>query len=343
VSQISPPIRIVLALAVAFLVAWMTILKPKADVVETTPTPTTGNVATGEPAVSAPGKIAQTAKDAVTNANAKQSAAMGETTGGTGTATGTAKSEAKAAETATTAATAGVLAGLPKPVVKAITTQKILVLLFWNPKSVEDRAVRSAVRKVDRWDGRVWVKAVPIERISRYGRVTRGVDVQQSPTVVVVDRKLAATSLVGFVDRQTIDQAVVDALRNSGGLFTSGYLRKVSDLCSRTDRKLFAIVEPNQPSQARRYVSQFASGWSAFAADLRGIAAPARFAGFKRSTVADATAVAAAAADWSKALGSKPSAARLASTGPTFMKRVAPIDTRFQARMRDQHVLACAE
>jgi hypothetical protein len=34
---------------------------------------------------------------------------------------------------------------------------------------------------------------------------------------VVVDRNRQVTSLVGYVDRQTIDQAVTDALRNSRG------------------------------------------------------------------------------------------------------------------------------
>ena len=37
---------------------------------------------------------------------------------------------------------------------------------------------------------------------------TRGVNLEQSPTVVVADRDLRAETLVGYVDRTTIDQAV---------------------------------------------------------------------------------------------------------------------------------------
>ena len=56
-------------------------------------------------------------------------------------------------------------------------------------------------------------------------------DVQQSPTVVVADPNLEAETLVGYVDAATINQAVVDALRHSGGMFTSSYLRAVDKVC----------------------------------------------------------------------------------------------------------------
>src|SRR6476646_10535944 len=102
VSQISPPIRIVLAVAALFLVAWMTVLKPKsADVSAPTPTKT-GNVATGKPAVSAPGKLAEKAKSAVEDASAKHATTLeGETaTPATGAATKSATGDAAAAKPA---------------------------------------------------------------------------------------------------------------------------------------------------------------------------------------------------------------------------------------------------
>lgn len=62
-SQISPPIRILLVLAIAVTGIYMLFMRPKADVVPpATPAP---NVQTSEPAVSKPGKIAESAQDAV--------------------------------------------------------------------------------------------------------------------------------------------------------------------------------------------------------------------------------------------------------------------------------------
>ena len=105
------------------------------------------------------------------------------------------------------------------------------MLLFWNGKSADDKAVRAALKKVDRWNGRVSVQVAPIRQISKYGRISRGVDVEQSPTIVVTDPELRAETLVGYVDTTTIDQAVVDAFRNTTGLFTSAYLREINGVC----------------------------------------------------------------------------------------------------------------
>ena len=340
-SQISPPIRIVLAVAALFLVAWMTVLKPKSDVVEPIAPITTGNVATGQPAESAAGKMAAKAKGAVTAANDKHNAALGETTTpsttpATGTAAGT-TGEAPAAGTQVS----GELAGLPKPVVNAILHQKVVVLLFWNPKAAEDRAVRAAMRKVDRWNGRVFVKVAPIDSIARYGRIARGVDVQQSPTVVVVDRKLAATALVGYVDRQSIDQAVLDALRNSGGIYASGYLRKVNDVCASTSRALFASPDPNSAAETPGLVKREVALRTAFIADLRAVKAPARFTAFKAAAIADAVAMRDVWAQFGRQLGANPSGATIAGSAAAADKRLTPISKRFNARMDKNHVLSC--
>ena len=94
----------------------------------------------------------------------------------------------------------------------AIGDRKVLVLLFWSPKSADDRAVRKALAGIDRHDGHVVAQAAHIKRIAAYQQITRGADVEQSPTVVVVDRDRKVQTLVGYVDRTSIDQAVTDAL-----------------------------------------------------------------------------------------------------------------------------------
>ena len=63
VSQISPPIRIVLVLAVAVLGMYMLFLRPK-PVEVPPPTPAAPNLETDAPAVSEPGKLAEKAQEA---------------------------------------------------------------------------------------------------------------------------------------------------------------------------------------------------------------------------------------------------------------------------------------
>ena len=96
---------------------------------------------------------------------------------------------------------------------RAIGDRKVVVLLFWNPKAADDRAVRKALSGIDRHDRKVLAHATNIKRIAAYQQITRGAEVEQSPTVVVVDRDRKVQTLVGYVDRTSIDQAVTDALR----------------------------------------------------------------------------------------------------------------------------------
>jgi hypothetical protein len=304
----------------------------------------TGNVATGKPAESGVGKMAEKAKNSVTAANDKHNAALGETTTpATTPATGTTGTTGKAGETPASPATrvSEDLKGLPKPVALAITKQKVLVLLFWNSRSAEDRAVHSALRGIDRWDGRVFVKAAPIENIARYGRIARGVDVQQSPTIVVVDRKLAATPLVGYVDRQTIDQAVVDALRNSGGLYTSAYLREVNQLCASAGRSGWSIPQPNTVTDVPAYARAQSANLAGFVTDLRKLKAPAKFRAFARANVTDFAALSTVYATMSRSVRGNPGTAVVARSLLTAAKAEAPIAKRIDGRMDKHHLLSC--
>ena len=223
-SQISPPIRILLVSAVAFLAAWMLFLRPSTEAgapAEDTPVPTASQPvdAGGEQATSFAGKAVEKANDAKAEADATSaridatSDSVGESAPGTATApAATATQPAAPGAAAAKPAAAKAAGGLPLRVLHAIGDRKVLVLLFWSPKSADDRAVRKALSGIDRHHGRVLAHATDIKRIAAYQQITRGADVEQSPTVVVVDRKRQVRTLVGYVDRTTIDQAVTDAL-----------------------------------------------------------------------------------------------------------------------------------
>jgi hypothetical protein len=223
-SQISPPIRILLVCALAFLAAWMLFLRPKDDAgTPAAATPTTQSSkpveAGGEKADSLAGKVVEEAneKTAAQDARAEQLAGGAPTAAAPSTSTAAAAPSGEPAAAAPGKLTkkAAAAGGLPLRVLRAMGERKVVVLLFWSPKAAEDKAVRKALEGVDRHKGKVLAHATHIKRIAAYGQITRGADVAQSPTVVVVDRNRKVETLVGYVDRPSIDQAVTDALRNS--------------------------------------------------------------------------------------------------------------------------------
>jgi predicted nucleotidyltransferase len=224
-SQISPPIRILLVCAVAFLAAWMLFLRPKDGA--GTPAASTSTAPSTQPVEAGGDKSGSLAGKAVEQANeatAAQDARAEELAGGTGEAATTPSITAAppgatptepVIEPGKLTKKAIAASGLPLRVLQALGDRKVVVLLFWSPKAAEDKAVRKALTNVDRHKGKVLAHATHVKRIAAYGQITRGADVEQSPTVVIVDRNRKVETLVGYVDRVTIDQAVTDALRNS--------------------------------------------------------------------------------------------------------------------------------
>jgi hypothetical protein len=260
-------------------------------------------------------------------------------TGAATTADATAGAAPEAAAAA--AAPAADLQGVPEPVAKAIADGKVLVLAFWNGKSADDRAVRAAVRRVDDWNGRVATHVASIKTISRYGRIARGVNVEQSPTVVVVDPELRAETLIGYVDTPTIEQAVVDALRNTTGLFTDAYLREINQVCTRYAGTLAATPNPDNPRQASAYLTTTNAKWRRFGRDFKAVKAPRRWTPFDRAAVRDHAAAAGLIADWSAFLGKNPSMSRLFVSFQRFAPRIGRISRGYDRRMDKQHVLSC--
>jgi hypothetical protein len=344
VSQISPPIRIVIVAAVAFLGAYMLFLRPKDEVIP--PADPAPNVQTGAPAVSQPGKVAEAAQGAVAAADGqlKQQESVdgvdaGEVAAGSKTTTKTAKPTTPAAPQ-----TSGVdVAGLPTPIAKAIRHNKVLVLLFWNRKSADDKAVHDALRHVDRWDGRVSVQSASIKKISKYGRIARGVDVEQSPTVVVADPQLRADTLVGYVDSRTIDQAVVDALRSSGGLFKDAYLRKVDHVCAKGSNSFGPLGAQSESTltEVSTHFRKLAQRFPRFTSAFKAVPAPKRWASFKRATVADNAKIQALLTNVAAYLGPHPSAARLVGAIDKFDPQFAAVNKRYNRRMDAQHLFLC--
>jgi hypothetical protein len=355
-SQISPPIRILLVAVIGLVAVYMLFLRPKPAEVTPAATPT---AATPVPAKdpnaktqSGPGSAVQRAvkggNDASARADAAAGGAVAQTEGGVvnvvppagGVNTNpTTKLPASGASTPPAPISKEALARLPKDVRGAVQHRKVLVLLFYSNRSYDDRAVRRELSRVDRRGRQIFVDAHWIKSVGRYQAITRGADVEQSPTVVVVDRNLKAQTLVGYVDAETIDQAAVDALRASGGsLVRDPYLRQLDAVCVSSNQQVSALVQPATASALPAYlagVQQISLGADAATAKVR---TPSKWKGFARDfgrVNAQSTAVWTKAAADAKASPAKSQA--IARRAEASNKR---LDKRFVAK-HGRHGLSC--
>jgi hypothetical protein len=216
VDKISLPFRILLGVFVVIAVVWFVALRPKpaADVAPaTTPAP-------GVTGLASDAAKAQAAVDAAKVAAARNEAAA-NAAGGSSTTT---KPSATSAEPATPAAkpvkpVKPAIPGLAddaapgdpsRPLLASVDAGKVVVLLFWNKKASDDRATRQGLRSLDLHHGKVVASAVPLDEVGRYEAITRGAQVLESPTVLVIGAGGKARAITGYTQTKEIDQAVSD-------------------------------------------------------------------------------------------------------------------------------------
>ena len=271
-SQISPPIRILLVAVIGLCAAYMLFLRPKEEAVPAAPPAASTPVPAKDPNAqtsSKPGAAVQTAVRGADNASARADQAAGgaitETESGAapGSAPGAGVNTNPVAEAPAVGQTSAPVApvtkqalkDLPKDVRKAVRDRKVLVLLFYNNRSADDVAVRRELARVSDYGHQVFIDAHWIKNVGRYQAITRGLSVDQSPTIVVSDANLKAETLVGYVDHQTIDQAVVDAIRASGGsLIKNPYFRQLDAICTSAQLQVKALQQPASAAAVPAYL-----------------------------------------------------------------------------------------
>lgn len=101
----------------------------------------------------------------------------------------------------------------PGKVRHALARGHAVVLLFYSTAGSDDRAVRSEVAGVSRRGGKVDVWAIPVRGLSRFRNVLRGVQVLQTPSVLVMHRARQPVQLNGYTDRAEVDQVAASLLR----------------------------------------------------------------------------------------------------------------------------------
>ncbi|WP_157592284.1 hypothetical protein [Solirubrobacter soli] len=286
-SQISQPVRILLIGAVVFLAAWFTLLRPKG---ETAVPPVTTSTTTTPAATSTPQTGLGKAVDAAKKAAGVKPEATATATPTTGTAT-TTTPETKPENAAITAVPKDVLAKLPKKVAGALTDRKVLVLgvlsedaKSWRPQADDDRYVRNALKRTNRYEGDVVVKTVALDKLSTYGALVNDLHVTQSPSIVVIDRNLKGTVLTGYVDRVAINQSIADARRDSiTPNITDTYLRKANSLCghyeTRVDRWSLPTVDGRKAEV--KSLQRFKAILTAYGHRIAALDTPAKYKGLR--------------------------------------------------------------
>jgi hypothetical protein len=257
VSQISPPVRILLAGAIIFLAAWFTVLRPKSGA-SVAPVATPAATVTAKP-TDAFGKAVAKAKGAVAQSNAASARDGGETQTQAQTQAQSGSTAKAAPAQPAIAIPAKVLATLPEDVAHALRARDTIVLgviadgaTDIRPLADDDRYVRGALDHVNRYDGHVFVKRVPVGSLARYAPLVGDLEVNQTPSIVVIDGKLQGTVLAGYVDQATINQAIADA---RGTTIADPYLRKLSLTCTRYYTRVDRWSLPTEPGKAARAAS----------------------------------------------------------------------------------------
>jgi len=222
-TQVSRPMLIALLATVAFAAVWFVALRPKSD--------SGGAKGAASSTASAPGvngltraigkakgAVAQSQDNAgrVTQADAQAGGASQATTptrsaspsqGSSATTTQAQAGAAPAAKAAGAKLSAGATA-----VNTGIERGKVVALLFFNPRSADDVAVRREFSHVSSRGGRVVVVTSPLAGLSSFGEVTKRVQVTETPAVIIFDRRARPSAIVGFTTHTEIDQRISDAL-----------------------------------------------------------------------------------------------------------------------------------
>jgi hypothetical protein len=98
----------------------------------------------------------------------------------------------------------------PGRAARAVRKHKKVVILFRNPRGLDDRAMASVMRSVDQRT-KALVLTDEVGAVERYGELVEDLGVSQTPSIVIIDRKGKARLIEGYVDSNTLTQAVADA------------------------------------------------------------------------------------------------------------------------------------
>jgi hypothetical protein len=89
---------------------------------------------------------------------------------------------------------------------------KVVTILFWNPQAAVDRAVRRELQGVGHALGaKIAVHDARADQVGSFGSITRTIQVDETPTILIVGKGGQTTTLTGLTDVFSIEQAIGEA------------------------------------------------------------------------------------------------------------------------------------
>jgi hypothetical protein len=252
VDKISLPFRILLVVFLVFAVLWFVVLRPK-------PVGDVAPAATPAPGVTGLSNATDKAQGAVdaSNASAARNEAAANAVGGSSTTTKPSATTAKPAAPSAAKPAKPAAPGLAddaapndpsRPLLASVDAGKVVVLLFWNKNASDDRATRQGLRSVDLHHGKVVASAVPVADVGRYDAITRGAQVLESPTVLVIGAGGKAREITGYTQAKEIDQAVSDiggtGFETKKAFVFHGFAKVADDVCKDFNYTLDQKLDP---------------------------------------------------------------------------------------------------
>jgi hypothetical protein len=294
VSQISPPIRIVLIAVIGLVAAWMLFLRPKAEVTPApTPAPATAPGVTGLSNAVDKAKGASATSD---KANDKLQKATGEGDDAKADA-----GKAGAESTPSTALVSGRVLpleplkadqtkGLPRGIVRALANRQVFAIgVFdtketrWARMATDDRRVRRELSKANTYGGKVVVTQSSLGKLNKLNAIVGDLGVTQTPSVVVVDRNRKAVVLTGYVERNTINQAIADARRMTiERRIKEPFVRRLNETCANYELRVDRWNLPTSRAGVKPALAQLERIVVAYQAGFGSLSAPARYKPLKR-------------------------------------------------------------
>lgn len=155
-------------------------------------------------------KVRAGAAAASQHAVSKLSASKAVTKTASPTKTAAAPSIHKVTPAKSSSSASAILSGQHRVEAQFAHGNSVAIVLFWNPKGTEDVSVHRAVQAVAKRPG-VGVDEASASAVASFGTITRGIQIYETPTLLVINKKGQTTVLNGVQDAYSIEQAINEA------------------------------------------------------------------------------------------------------------------------------------
>jgi hypothetical protein len=175
--------------------------------------------------------------------------------------------------------TAALAAKLPKPIASAFGDHEVVVISVYTPNVGVDRISMTEAQAGAGLGGAGFV-AVDASQNTATGELTRAFGVLSAPTTLVLSRNdftKPVTTLDGFVDRETVAQAAMNADPSPGASQgqQSAWAKGAEAICARSKLRFSGLGEIKTAAQLKKTRPKVATITTSLLAGLRKLSAPA--------------------------------------------------------------------